>query len=251
MTRFRVAGADRIRFREVGREIMRQQNNLLAWAMVLATSGSAFAEAPLFVDDAGVMDVGGKKMEALWRRDRNARGGEITFGVAPLRALEIGFTMAGDRDHKAGMRGQNSVLGLKWVPVQQDVGWSFGAVAGFGRLQVTQEKVPGKQKETDLALTGLATWQSTLGQALHLNLGVTRARLSGGHLSDAVAWGIACEQPAGEKTKWLAEIHGDSRTAPDRAIGVRWLAMEGFKLSALIGRGNGRHFGQIGLAREF
>jgi hypothetical protein len=38
---------------------------------------------------------------------------------------------------------------------------------------------------------------------------------------------------------------------PDKAIGLRYELFEGFKVSAAVGRGNDRGFGQAGFAWEF
>ena len=46
--------------------------------------------------------------------------------------------------------------------------------------------------------------------------------------------------------------YGATRTArPDKAIGLRYEVFDGFKLSAAVGRGNDRSFGNLGVAWEF
>jgi len=51
--------------------------------------------------------------------------------------------------------------------------------------------------------------------------------------------------------KLTAEVFGEEGSGPDKALGLRYEVIEGFKISGAIGRGNERGFGQIGFAWEF
>jgi len=46
-------------------------------------------------------------------------------------------------------------------------------------------------------------------------------------------------------------VYGEQRLRPDKAMGLRYEIAEGLKVSVAAGRGNGRTFGQVGMAWEF
>ena len=48
-----------------------------------------------------------------------------------------------------------------------------------------------------------------------------------------------------------AEVYGEQRSRPDKALGLRYEMAEGLKVSVAAGRGNGRTFGRVGMAWEF
>lgn len=225
---------------------------LLAAMLSTLCATRALAEPPMNVDDAGTLDQGGMKIEGAWRKDDRTHGGELVFGFGPLENVEVGLSVARDRDYTDSPATRFGALGVgfKWVPIQNDVGLSFGATLDFGRTRVTDYVTPDRYTEREIALTGLATWRSEAGHAVHLNLGATRVKSQG--KSDTLGtWGAGYEHPLAEKLKLTVEIFGQERGRPDKAIGLRYEVAEGFKLSGALGRGNDRSFGQVGFAWVF
>ena len=62
---------------------------LLLAASTLLLNNTAQAEAPMNVDDAGTLAVGGMKVEGVWRKDDQTRGPEMAFGFSPLNNVEV------------------------------------------------------------------------------------------------------------------------------------------------------------------
>lgn len=219
---------------------------------LLLLSVPAFAEPPMNVDDAGTLGQDGMKVEGAWRRDDKVRGAEFVFGFSPVEHLEVGVSVARDRDHadSPATRFKAVGVGLKWVPIQNDTGWSFGATLDFGRTRLTDYVTPDRHTEREIALNGLATWRAEAGNVAHLNLGATRVEAQG--QSDTIGtWGAGYEHPLVENLKLTAEIFGEEHSRPDKAVGLRYQVVEGFKVSGAVGHGNGRRFGQVGFAWEF
>lgn len=220
--------------------------------ILLALSSPSFAEAPMNVDDAGTMDKGGMKIEGAWRKDDQTRGPELVFGFSPMENIEIGLSVARDRDHGAdpATHLDGSGIGLKWVPIQNETGWSFGASLDLGWTRVKDYVTPDRYTEREIGLNGLATWRAEAGHTVHVNLGMTRVKAQG--QSDTVTgWGVGYEHPLADNLRLTAEIFGEEDASADKAIGLRYEAFDGFKISAAVGRGNGRNFGQVGFAWEF
>lgn len=218
----------------------------------LLVAKPVLAEPPMNVDDAGTLDRGGLKLEGAVSRDDKARGGELVFGFAPLDHLEIGLSVgrASDRAEEPSTRLSGAGIGLKWVPIQNDAGWSLGLSLGYGRTRVDERVTGDKFTEKETALVGLATYRFADAQALHLNLGSSRVKAQGGSVTLGT-WGLGYEFPLMAQLKLTAEIFGTEHARPDKALGLRYELAEGFKLSGAIGRGNARSFGQLGFAWEF
>jgi len=100
-----------------------------------------------------------------------------------------------------------------------------------------------------LALS-LATYRFADERMVHVNLGSTRVGVLDVDRRRAL-WGLGYEQFLLPHLKLTAEIFGEHRGRPDKAIGLRYTPAEGYKLSTAIGRGSERSFGQIGFALEF
>jgi hypothetical protein len=212
----------------------------------------AWAEPPMNVDDAGTLAQGGMKIEGALSRDHKTRGGELLFGFAPIEALEIGIavTRATDRAGDPSTRLRGSGISIKWVPIQNETGWSLGASFGYGRTRVDECATPAKFTEREEALSALATYRFASVQVVHLNLGATRVKALGER--DTVGtWGVGFEQPLAPSLKLTAEVFGAEHARPDKAIGLRYEIAEGFKISGAIGQGNDRRFGQVGFSWEF
>jgi hypothetical protein len=225
--------------------------------IVLTTTGlfiafPVLAEGPMATDDAGTLDEGGMKVEAVLSRDDKARGGELVFGFGPIETVEVGlaFARATDRTDDPSTQLRGTGIGIKWVPIQNDTGWSLGASFGYGRTRVDERSTPDKFTEKECSLTGLASYRFASSQVLHLNLGVVRIKAQGA--SDTVGtWGAGYEFPLAEQLQLTVEAFGEEHARPDKAIGLRYEVFEGFKISGAVGRGNDRSFGQVGLAWEF
>lgn len=218
----------------------------------LVMSSPSFAEPPMNVDDAGTLDRGGMKIEGVWRKDDKMRGTELVFGFSPLRNIEVGMAVARDHDHADDPATRFEATGacLKWVPIQNDAGWSFGATLNLGRTRVTDHVTPDSYAKREIAFNGLATWRTEAGNTVHLNLGEISTKQPENR--DTVGtWGMGYEHPLAEHLKLTAEIFGQEQSRPDKAIGLRYEILAGLKLYGAIGRGNDRSFGNLGFAWEF
>jgi hypothetical protein len=212
----------------------------------------ARAEAPMYTDDAGTLDKGGMKVEGVWSKDDKQHGGELVFGFGPIENVEIGIAVAHatDRTDDPSTKLRGTGFGIKWVPIQNDTGWSLGASFNYGHMRVDDRATPDRFTEKESALTGLASYRLENGQVLHLNIGAVRVKAQGE--SDTLGtWSIGYEFPLVENLQLTVETYGAEQSRPDKAIGLRYEVFDGFKVSAAVGRGNDRSFGQVGLAWEF
>lgn len=76
--------------------------------------------------------------------------------------------------------------------------------------------------------------------------------MRGGGSRNAVnTWGLGYEYPLNSTVQLGVEMFGEDHLRPDKQIGLRWEVSPGLKWSLAIGRGNGRRFGNAGLAWEF
>lgn len=228
-----------------------KKNILIASASLLAAL-PVRAEPPMNVDDAGTLDKGGLKVEGALSRDDKLRGGELVFGFAPIEDLEIGISVARatDRDPDPSTRLRGTGISFKWVPIQNDTGWSLGASFGYGHARVNERATPDKFTEREYAFSGLATYRFENEQVVHLNLGATRVKAQGD--SESVGtWGVGYEYPLVENLKLTAEVFGEEHAGPDKAVGLRYEIAAGLKISGAVGRGNDRSFGQVGFSWEF
>lgn len=221
-------------------------------APLLLPAGAALAEGPMTTDDAGTLAKGAMKIEAVWSKDDRAKAGEWLFGISPVEHLELEVAFVKTRDDAAApattMHGIG--FGAKWIPLQNDVGWSLGARFDYGYRHLADPQVDTNRNEHAYTLTSLATWRHASGHVLHANLGVTEHQGQGERHS-ATTWGIGYEYPLGDRMQLTSEVFGGENSRPDRAIGLRYELLDGLKLSAAAGRGNDRSFGQVGAAWEF
>lgn len=232
-------------------------NPLLTKPSLLAALGACIAtpvlaELPMNVDDAGTLAKGGMKVEGAWAKDDKARGTELVFGFAPIEDLEIGIAVARatDRADDPSTRLRGKGISFKWVPIQNDAGWSLGASFGYGRTRIDDRFNAEKFTEKEYAFSALATYRFASAQVIHLNLGATRYKAPG-ESETLGTWGVGFEQPLADNLKLTAEAFGAERSRPDKALGLRYEVFEGFKISGAVGRGNDRNFGQVGFSWEF
>ena len=218
----------------------------------LCVATPVLAEGPMATDDAGTLDVGGLKIEAVLGRDDKTRSTELGFGYGLIENVELGLVFARetDSDPSPSTRVRGIGIGLKWVPIQNDTGWSLGLSFGYGKARVNERSTPDKFTEKEFSIAGLATYRFENGQVLHMNLGSTRVKAQGE--SDSVGtWGIGYEFPLMEKLQLTVEAYGEEHSGPDKAIGLRYEIADGLKLYGSVGRGNDRSFGNLGVAWEF
>lgn len=212
----------------------------------LLSMSLAYAEAPMNVDDAGTLGKGGMKVEGVWHQDDEVRGGGLAFGFGPTETLELEIGVSRDRDSAPSpsvtMRGVG--VAAKWVPYQNEQGWSLGARFDYGRTDVEGDI------EHEYALTGLASYRFENEHVLHLNAGAVHVRVPGDR-ETLRTWGIGYEFPLTQSLQLTAEMFGEEHAGPDKAVGLRYEIFDGFKVSAAIGHGNDRDFGQVGFAWEF
>ncbi len=212
----------------------------------------AHAEGPMNVDDAGTLDKGGMKIESVLGKDDKTRGGELLFGFSFLDNLEMEVGVARATDHAtdpdSSARGVG--FGAKWVPYQNDTGWSLGARVDYGRTRIHDRETPQRFTERSWSVSGLASYRWEGGRVLHINLGSARTRAQG-NTETLGTWGIGYEYPLCDKLQLTLETFGEEHSGPDKAIGLRYEILDGLKVSGALGRGNERSFGQVGLAWEF
>ncbi|WP_449192087.1 hypothetical protein [Thauera sp.] len=214
-------------------------------ALLLASAAApALAERPMAVDDAGTLERGGAKLEFGWSRDGGVRGFEGAAGFGPIDnvEVEVGLGRAKDRDADPDARIRAVGAALKWIPLQAETGLSAGLKYEYGR-----ERVSGEGTARAQSLAGLATWAFERGPRVHLNLG--RGWTKGDE--DLNFWGLGLDVPLSEQVDFVVETFGEEHSGPDRQVGLRYTIAEGVKVSAAVGRGNGRTIANAGVAWEF
>ena len=221
-------------------------------AAVLFSVDVALAEAPMNTDDAGTLDRGGMKVETIWARDAKTKGVEALFGFGLVENLEmeVGAARARDSNADQSARTRGISFGVKWLPYQNNTGWSLGAGFHYHRTHVDDRDVSEAFTECRYTLAGLASYRRENGQVLHVNLGTLRAEAPG-KADTAGVWGIGYEFPIVDRLQLTAEVFGEEHSRPDKAIGLRYELFDGLKISGAFGRGNDRSFGQVGAAWEF
>lgn len=219
---------------------------------LLLSATPTHAEPPMTVDDAATMARGGMKIEGAWLVDDEARGPDLLFGYSPLDTLELAINAGLTHDHATAPSARTRALGLsaKWVPFASETGWSAGLSLNLGHARVHDRAAPHRHTERNQALVGLATYVFEAGHKLHLNLGWERLRTPEDRQTVGL-WGLGFEWAMSPAWQLTLETFGTDDGRPDKALGLRYTVAEGFKLSAALGRGNDRDFGQVGFAWEF
>ena len=230
----------------------RSRSRLFFVASCLMSISLAQAEAPMSVDDASTLDKGGLKLEGTWRKDNKKKGPELVFGYSPMENVELELSTSRDRDRSATppTRLNATGFGIKWVPIQNETGWSFGFKFDVGQTRVHDRETPQKFTEREVSINALASFRHSGDHLLHLNLGSKRSKSLDGR-STISTWGVGYELPLVKQLTLTAEVFGEEKSRPDKAIGLRYEIVDGFKISGAVGRGNDRNFGQIGFAWEF
>ncbi len=140
--------------------------------------------------------------------------------------------------------------GVKWVPIQNEAGWSLGARFDLGHTRVRDNATPERFTEREYALTGLASYRLVNAQVFHLNAGHKSVKAQGTR-HRAATWAVGYEIPLTEQLQLTSEVYGEQRARPNKAVGLRYAITDGLKASAAVGRGNSRNFSQVSMAWEF
>ena len=227
--------------------------SLLAVSLSVLFAAPAFAEAPMNTDDAGTLDKGGMKVEATWSQNSDDYGGELLFGMSPIDNLETEISAGYTNDSADGADNRLRVIGFgaKWVPYQNETGWSVGARVDIGRTRTKDKLTNTHTNDNEYALTGLASYRLTNGQVLHLNAGGKKTDGDAGN-DEVGTWSVGYEVPLSSSLQLTLETYGEEHAQPTRSIGLRYTIMDGLKVSGAIGDGNNdKHVAQVGVAWEF
>lgn len=213
---------------------------------------TAYAEGPMNTDDAGTLDQGGMKIEAVSKRDGKTRGAELVFGFGPIENVEVGISVAKENNRTNDPSTKNDVNGfvVKWVPIQNDTGWSLGASFGNRGTRVDDRATPERYTSKEFSWAGLATYRLENGQVLHLNMGSKRTKEKG-TANDVRNWSIGYEFPLLENLRLTLDAFEAENTKTDSQLGLRYEIQDGLKLYGAVGHGNNRSFSNLGLAWEF
>ncbi|WP_217126584.1 hypothetical protein [Hydrogenophilus thiooxidans] len=209
--------------------------HVVVLAAVMA-GGGVFAQPPMSVDDAGTMDDGGKKVEAVWRKVGAVRAWEMTAGFSPAQHWEIGVAWDREKDLESHLQDRGALLVVKWVPVQTETGWSVGAFFDLGHRQWRSPATDEKDRYQSMSALGLATYRAN-GHVVHLNAGVARDTQSD---ENTVVWGLGYEYELSDTVALLAQYYGEERSSPTRGVGVRWTVADGMKVGVMVDRASGR-----------
>lgn len=215
-----------------------------ATVLLAGLAAPAWAERPMAVDDAGTLERGGAKLEFGWSRDDRTRGFDGAAGFGPFDdvEVEVGFEHARDRDPDPDAKIRAVGAALKWVPLQAEAGLSAGL-----KYEYARERVRGEGRSHTHALAGLATWAFEQGPRVHVNFGRSWTRND----EDLNFWGVGLALPLNGQVDFVVETFGEEHSGPDRQIGLRYTIVDGLKVSAAVGRGNGRTIANAGIAWEF
>ncbi|MDI6747206.1 MAG: hypothetical protein QMD17_08680 [Rhodocyclaceae bacterium] len=135
------------------------------------------------------------------------------------------------------------------MPLKAEVGLSAGLKLEYGRVRINDRINPADTAH-GRGLNGLASWSFASGQIMHFNVDREWLRVSGPNEANN-SLGVGFDQPLLENLRLTLETYGAEHGRPDKQVGLRWTVAEGVKLSGAVGRGNGRGFGNAGIAREF
>ncbi len=226
--------------------------SIFAAACGLLSAAAVRAEAPMTTDDAGTLAQSAMKLEANFMRQDKVRAADLIYGVGLWPGVELGVALARLRDTGTDPRATFRARGfsVKWVPRASDEGWSLGARWDMGRVTGPDPSSNARITERDYAITALASYRLVNAQVLHLNAGHQTLRSPNARLH-AATWAAGYEFPVTSGLQLTAEVYGAQRQRPDKAIGMRYALIDNVKLSAAVGRGNSRTFGQVGAAWEF
>jgi hypothetical protein len=205
------------------------------------SSAAVYAEAPMVTDDAGTLDVGGKKIEGGFSKSGSTRAYGLSGGFAPIENVEIGAGLQHVRDSSVPASGNATALSAKWIPIKSGI-FSAGVKLEYVRLK------SGGSSGNATTFTALGSARFESGYVLHANIGRTNNSGGGGHSNN---WAIGGEAPVADKVQLTADIYSSTGSDTGKQIGVRWEIQKGLKLSAALGRYNSANTAFAGFSWEF
>ena len=212
-------------------------------AFLLSVSGSAAwsAGGHHAVDDAGLLDPGGCKLESWF--ERSGAPGRLLHLGAGCRLGPVEVSAATEPQRQAGPSLADHGLQLKWA-MQAAANWRAGVSLATGWQSHARPRYQGS------TLTGLLSWSPHEEVGLHANLG--RDFVHGG--ADATRGGVSIDwAPSGGPWSLMAERYRQEGGQFVRA-GVRWTPASRWSLDlsrAVRLRGIGESSWTLGLTREF
>ena len=201
---------------------MRQVGVLLVGSMGLVAI--AQGAAPLATDDTGVLEARACEIEIYGQRQRATANDPVRAvstafgcGIGMHSQIGIGYARAasdGALDDAVGVSGKTGLFAADAAsPFALALAWRLTAlrVAGSGF------------RHEGSAITLVASRQLGIGITAHANLGWAHRRQT--HAS-STTWNLAAEAALGAGFEALAEVYGDDRGRPWRALGARWSPTE-------------------------
>ncbi len=197
---------------------MRKVGALLVGSMGLVAL--AQGAAPLATDDAGVLEARACEVETYGQRLRHT-------GIDPLHAVSASFTCgigtrsqigvgsartssAGAHADAVGVSGKTGLFASDApAPLALALAW---------RLSASRVDGNGFRHE-GTALTLVASRPLGSDITAHANLGWAHSQAA--H-ANSTTWNVAAEAALGAGIEALAEVYGDDRGRPWRAVGARW-----------------------------
>jgi hypothetical protein len=216
-----------------------KQLSILSAAALACTM--ALAEAPMVTDDAGTLDVGGKKIEGGFAKSGSTRAYGLSGGFAPIENVEIGVGLQHVRDGSVPASGNATAFSAKWIPFKSGI-FSAGVKLDYVHLKV------GGASGNATTFTALGSARFESGYVLHANIGRTNNSGGGGHSND---WKIGGEAPVADKVQLTLDIYSGTGSDTGKQIGARWEIQKGLKLSAAFGRYNSDNTAFAGFSWEF
>ncbi len=176
--------------------------------------------APLATDDAGVLEARACEIETYAQRQREAgaadpmRGASLAFGCGFGARSQVGLGYA----RTGSAAGHDAALGVAGKTALLAPDGPFGLALAW-RLNALRAAGSSGLRHDGSALVLIASRPLGADVTVHANLGWARSRAA--HAS-STTWNLAAEAALGAGVEALAEVYGDDREPPWRAIGARW-----------------------------
>lgn len=187
--------------------------------LALLFPGLALAGRPLSTEDASTLDDKACQLEAWVDRTR----GDVTatFVAPACTYFDVEWQAGGSRIREGGRTATAAtfVQGKYAFRSVDDGDWGIGLVAGLTRFPQREEKSDWGDPYVIVPLSfGLGEDKESRA-LLHVNLGTTRVRDEGRHLT---LWGVAIEKPVTPRLTLLAEAFGENSRDPFLRAGGRY-----------------------------
>jgi hypothetical protein len=195
----------------------------------------------MVTDDAGTLDVGGKKLEGGFFKSGPARTYSLGGGFAPIENVELGLGLQHARDGSVSATANATSLSAKWIPIKSGI-FSAGL-----KLEHVRAK-SGGVAENSTTFTGLASARFASGYVVHANIGRTNTSGGGDHANN---WALGFELPVTDKIQLTADAFSSTGSDTGKQLGARWEVQKGLKLSTALGRFNTENTVFAGFSWEF